>query len=89
MPAGLQSDEQYFWIKEMINEKTDDVKKPHNLKGYNQGLEMKIRGAFERLKDSPDREAKRNAHKQMAGLMALRNPAYVRELEYQKFGCYL
>ena len=73
----------------MINEKTDDVKEPNNLKGYNQGLEMKIRRAFERLKDSPELNEKRNAHRQMASLMALRNPAYVRELEYQKFGYYL
>lgn len=60
-----------------------------NLKGYNQGLEMKIRKAFERLKDSPDREEKISAHWQMSGLMALRNPEYVKELEYQKFGVYL
>jgi len=60
-----------------------------NLNGYDQGLEMKIRKAFERLKDSPDREEKRGAHKQMASLMALRNPEYVKELEFQKFGVYL
>ena len=73
----------------MINEKTDDVKEPHNLNGYNPGLEMQIRKAFIQLKDSPESEEKRNAHKQMASLMALRNPVYVRELEYQKFGHYL
>ena len=73
----------------MVNEKADNVKKLRDLKGYNQGLEMQIKNAFERLLDSPESEEKRNAHKQMAGLMALRNPAYVRELEYQKFGCYL
>lgn len=73
----------------MIIEKIDDVKESHNLNGYNQGLETKIKKAFERLKDSPDREEMRGAHKQMASLMALRNPAYVRELEYQKFGYYL
>ena len=73
----------------MLNEKTDDVKEPHNLKGYNQGLEMQIEKTFERLKDSPDREEKRGAHNQMANLMALRNPVYVKELEYQKFGHYL
>ena len=73
----------------MINQKSDDVKEPHNLRGYNQGLEMQIENAFERLKDSPELKEKRNAHKQMASLMALRDPAYVRELECQKFGYYL
>ena len=73
----------------MVNEKTDDVKDTGSLNGYNQELEMKIRKAFERLQDSPDRADKRRAHRQMAELMALRNPEYVKELEYQKFGYYL
>ena len=73
----------------MINEKTDDVKEPHNFRGYNQRLETQIKNAFERLKDALDREEKRGAHKQMAELMALRTPDFVRELEYRKFGFYL
>ena len=76
-------------MEAIVQQKRGNASKAKNLNGFDQGLEMKIRKAFERLKDSPDREDKRSAHKQMAGLMALRNPEYVKELEYQKFGFYL
>ena len=72
-----------------LQQKEENASTAKNLNGYDQGLEMKIRKAFERLKDSPDRKEKRHAHKRMAELMALRNPEYVKELEYQKFGYYL
>jgi len=76
-------------MEAIIQQKKGNTSKTTNLNGYDQGLEMKIRKAFERLKDSPDREEKRGAHKQMAELMALRTPDFVRELEYRKFGFYL
>ncbi len=76
-------------MEAIIQQKKGNTSKTTNLNGYDQGLEMKIRKAFERLKDSPDREEKISAHWQMAGLMALRNPEYVKELEFQKFGVYL
>ena len=72
-----------------LQQKEENASTAKNLNGYDQGLEMKIRRAFERLKDSADREEKISAHWQMSGLMALRNPEYVKELEYQKFGVYL
>ena len=76
-------------MEAIVQQKRGNASKTKNLNGYDQGLEMKIRKAFERLNDSPDREEKRGAHKQMASLMALRNPEYVKELEFQKFGVYL
>ncbi len=72
-----------------LQQKEGNASKATNLQGYNQGLEMQIENAFERLKNSPELEEKRNAHKRMADLIALRNPEYVRELEFQKFGFYL
>jgi len=76
-------------MEAIVHRKEGKANKVRTLKGYNQGLEMQIENAFERLKDSPELEEKRNAHKQMAGLMALRTPDFVRELEFQKFGYYL
>jgi len=76
-------------VENILQRKEGKANKVRNLKGYNQGLEMQIKNAFERLKDALDREEKRGAHKRMAELMALRNPEYVKELEYQKFGYYL
>ncbi len=51
-------------------------------------LEVKISDAKGWI-NAPDNEARRKAFQHMAKLIAQRNPEYVKELEYQKFGVYL
>ncbi len=49
-------------------------------------LEAKIDAAKEWINE-PNSEAQRKAFQHMADLIAQRSPEYIRELEYQKFGC--
>ena len=49
-------------------------------------LEAKIDAAKEWINE-PNSEAQRKAFHHMADLITQRSPEYIRELEYQKFGC--
>ncbi len=75
MPAGLPSDEQYFWNKEMI---TDRIR---FLKGYNHESEMARKAQYELLLSSTDEDIQRGAARRMASLTALRDLSFVDDYE--------
>ena len=78
MPAGLASDEQLIWNKEMIPEIYRD------LNDFDETLESKRDRAYRNIICSQSRESRIEARQKLAGLTASRSPAFVRDLERLK-----
>ena len=72
-----------------LQQKEEKATQLHELNGYNRELEMARQEQYELLLSSDDVTKQRHAVRRMASLTALRNPAYVKELEFKKFGYYL
>ncbi len=76
-------------MEAILQQKEGKANQLHELKGYYHNLEMARQEQYELLLSSTDKDIQRRAARRMASLTALRNPAYVKELEFKKFGYYL
>ena len=78
MTAGLASDEQLFWNKEMIPEIYRD------LNDFDEKLESKRELAYRHLVCSQSRETQIAAHQELARLTASRSQIFIKDLERLK-----
>ncbi len=81
-------------MQNILQRKEEKATQLHKLNGYDHKLEMAIKGTANRVmklarlySDVSDNDALRSQTQKIADLKALRSPEYIRELEYQKFGC--